>query len=78
MEEHSSLLEQVAIEPEAVDSETLESVETLGDELAREVREGRKVGTVFTVGGAESVRGVYQPMILDPSYEHVTVLSRMK
>lgn len=70
MEVHSELLERVSAERESVDSQTLEHVVTLAVELAREGREGRKVGTIFTVGDAKGVRAVSQPMILDPLAGH--------
>jgi len=67
MESHSGLLETVAAERESVDSDTLEQMVTLGVELARE---GRKVGTIFTVGNAGAVEKQSQPMILDPLAGH--------
>lgn len=70
MEDHSNLLETVAAERTSVDSDTLEQVVTLGVELAREGREGRKVGTIFTVGDAEAIKNNSQPMILDPLAGH--------
>jgi diadenylate cyclase len=70
MEAGSDLLEDVAAERESVDSTTLEQVVTLAVELAREGREGRKVGTIFTVGDADNVRTTSQPMILDPLAGH--------
>lgn len=66
----SDLLEDVCAERPSVDSETLEQVVTLAVELAREGREGRKVGTIFTVGGADAVLEVSQPLILDPLSGH--------
>jgi len=56
MESRSDLLETVAAERESVDSDTQEQVVTLGVERAREGREGRKVGTIFTVGNAGAGR----------------------
>lgn len=70
MEGHSELLERVSAERESVDSETLEHIVTLAVELAREGREGRKVGTIFTVGDADRVRAWSRPMILDPLEGH--------
>jgi DNA integrity scanning protein DisA with diadenylate cyclase activity len=70
MEGRSDLLERVAAERGSVDSDTLERVVTLAVELAREGREGRKVGTIFTVGDADGVRATSQPMILDPLAGH--------
>lgn len=77
METGSDLLEDVAAERESVDSTTLEQVVTLAVELAREGREGRKVGTIFTVGGADTVREMSQPMILDPLAGHADEARRL-
>jgi len=57
----SDLLEDVCAERASVDSDMLEQIVTLAVELAREGREGRKVGTIFTVGNAEDVLGRSQP-----------------
>lgn len=77
MEAGSDLLEDVVAERESVDSTTLEQVVTLALELAREGREGRKVGTIFTVGDADTVREMSQPMILDPLSGHADELRRL-
>lgn len=77
MEAGSDLLEDVVAERESVDSTTLEQVVTLAVELAREGREGRKVGTIFTVGDADTVREMSQPMILDPLSGHADELRRL-
>jgi diadenylate cyclase len=70
MEAQSTLLEDIAAERQAVDTETLEQVVTLAVELAREGREGRKIGTIFTVGDHESVLEHSRPLILDPLVGH--------
>ena len=49
---------------------TLEEVVELGVELAREGREGRKIGTLFVVGDVEAVLERSRPLILDPLYGH--------
>lgn len=49
---------------------TLEEVVQLAVELAREGREGRKIGTLFTVGDAEAVLARSRPLILDPLHGH--------
>jgi len=66
----SDLLEDVCAERPSVDSDTLAQVVTLAVELAREGREGRKVGTIFTVGDAEGVLAQSEPMMLDPLAGH--------
>ena len=49
---------------------TLEEVVQLAVELAREGREGRKIGTLFTVGDTTEVLDRSRPLILDPLYGH--------
>ena len=53
-----------------VDPGTLAAVLTLAVEIAREGREGRRVGTLFAVGDCEAVRNVSRPLILDPLAGH--------
>jgi diadenylate cyclase len=50
--------------------ETLESLVQLAVELAREGREGRKIGTLFVIGDLENVRARSRPLLLDPLYGH--------
>jgi DNA integrity scanning protein DisA with diadenylate cyclase activity len=42
----------------------------LAVELAREGREGRKIGTLFVLGDVESLLERSRPLILDPLYGH--------
>jgi diadenylate cyclase len=53
---------------------TLEQVIELAVELAREGREGRKIGTLFTVGDVEAVVDRSRPLLLDPLYGHAAEL----
>ena len=53
-----------------VNEETLAAVLTLAVEIAREGREGRRIGTVFTVGDVDAVRRVSRGLILDPLEHH--------
>jgi DNA integrity scanning protein DisA with diadenylate cyclase activity len=50
--------------------QTLEEVIQLAVELAREGREGRKIGTLFVVGEPERVLELSRPLLLDPLYGH--------
>jgi DNA integrity scanning protein DisA with diadenylate cyclase activity len=50
--------------------ETLEEVIQLAVELAREGREGRKIGTLFVVGDVDSVLEQSRSLLLDPLYGH--------
>ena len=54
--------------------QTLEEVIQLAVEIAREGREGRKIGTLFVVGDVEQVLGRSRPLLLDPLYGHPTEL----
>jgi diadenylate cyclase len=49
---------------------TLEEVVNLAVELAREGREGRKIGTLFVIGDVERVAEQSRPLILDPLFGH--------
>ncbi len=53
---------------------TLEEVIQLAVEIAREGREGRKIGTLFVVGDVESVLERSRPLLLDPLYGHPSEL----
>ena len=49
---------------------TLEEVVQLAVEIAREGREGRKIGTLFVVGDSKAVLEQSRPLLLDPLYGH--------
>lgn len=49
---------------------TVEEVVQLAVELAREGREGRKIGTLFVVGDVERVLDRSRPLMLDPLFGH--------
>jgi diadenylate cyclase len=49
---------------------TLEEVLQLGVEIAREGREGRKIGTLLIVGDVEATLQRSRPLLLDPLYGH--------
>ena len=49
----------------------LESALELALEIAREGREGRRIGTLFTVGKADDVLTASRALILDPFTGHV-------
>ena len=51
--------------------EIFESTLALAVEVAREGREGRRVGALFTLGGADTVTACSRPLILDPLSGHV-------
>lgn len=70
METTDGVLEAVCADRAGVEPDILEEVLKLAVELAREGREGRKVGTIFMVGDAEHVLQRSRPMILDPLLGH--------
>jgi diadenylate cyclase len=49
---------------------TLEAIVQLAVELAREGREGRKIGTLFVIGDIDNVLARSRPLLLDPLYGH--------
>jgi diadenylate cyclase len=49
---------------------TVEEVVQLSVEIAREGREGRKIGTLFVVGDVEETLRRSRPLLLDPLYGH--------
>jgi DNA integrity scanning protein DisA with diadenylate cyclase activity len=54
--------------------QTLEEVIQLAVEIAREGREGRKIGTLFVVGDLEGVLDRSRPLLLDPLFGHAREL----
>ncbi len=55
----------------------LEQTVQLAVEIAREGREGRKIGTMFTLGDEEAVLRESRPLILDPLQGHGRELKRI-
>ncbi len=55
----------------------LEQIVGLAVEIAREGREGRKIGTLFVVGDSEAVMRQSKPMILDPLAGHADEAKRI-
>lgn len=51
--------------------DVLNAVLELGVEIAREGREGRRIGTLFTIGNADGVLAHSRTLILDPLAGHV-------
>src|SRR5277367_6331155 len=52
------------------DPDVLESLIGLAVEIAREGREGRRIGTLFTLGDENAVLAKSRPLILDPLLGH--------
>lgn len=70
MEKGASIFDEICSEHREVNTEVLEHVVALAVEIAREGREGRKIGTLFVVGDTETVMSKSRPMILDPLLGH--------
>ena len=64
------IFEQICSERRDVNVKVLEQTVSLAVEIAREGREGRKIGTLFVVGDAGEVMRRSKPMILDPLQGH--------
>ncbi len=70
MERRTRLLEEICSERREVNTRVLEQTVALAVEIAREGREGRKIGTLFVVGDSEAVLRHSKPLILDPLHGH--------
>ena len=66
----TSLYEEICSERREVNTGVLKQVVSLAVEIAREGREGRKIGTLFVVGDSGEVMRRSKPMILDPLQGH--------
>lgn len=55
----------------------LESALELALEIAREGREGRRIGTLFTIGKADAVMAASRALILDPLAGHAPARTRI-
>jgi diadenylate cyclase len=64
------LFEAICSEKRQVDKQVLEQTISLAVEIAREGREGRKIGTLFVVGDSGEVTKRSKPLILDPLHGH--------
>ena len=70
MERRANLFKEICSERREVNTRVLEQTVALAVEIAREGREGRKIGTLFVVGDSEAVLSHSKPMILDPLHGH--------
>ncbi|MFQ5754341.1 MAG: DNA integrity scanning protein DisA nucleotide-binding domain protein [bacterium] len=73
----SNFINQICTPERKVAPPVLKSVLELAVELAREGREGGKIGTIFTVGDEEDVLKYSRPLILDPLFGHPDELKRI-
>lgn len=56
---------------------TLQEVVQLAVEIAREGREGRKIGTLFVIGDTAELLARSRPLVLDPLYGHPAEVLRL-
>ena len=64
------MFESIICQVTEYDPEVLESLVELAVEIAREGREGRRIGTLFTLGDEQAVLARSRPLILDPLLGH--------
>jgi len=64
------MFESILCQVPEYDSDVLESLVGLAVEIAREGREGRRVGTLITFGDENAVLARSRPLILDPLSGH--------
>jgi len=73
----SELLLRICAEKPNLDCNVLETIVMLAVEIAREGREGRKIGTLFAVGDTQAVLRHSKPLILDPLFGHTDEKKRI-
>ena len=64
------MFDSILCEVTEYDPEVLEPLIGLAVEIAREGREGRRIGTLFTLGNENAVLARSRPLILDPLLGH--------
>src|SRR6202161_4876910 len=64
------MFESILCQVTEYDPDVLESLIGLAVEIAREGREGRRIGTLFTLGDVGAVLARSMPLILDPLFGH--------
>jgi diadenylate cyclase len=72
MNEHPPVLDAVSTSTGCMPQrkETLSEIVELAVEIAREGREGRRIGTLFVIGDVEETLARSRPLILDPLAGH--------
>jgi diadenylate cyclase len=66
----TQIFEEICSEKRQVNARVLKQTISLAVEIAREGREGRKIGTLFVVGDSGEVMRRSKPLILDPLQGH--------
>ena len=70
MDDKNALFRELCSDRRGVNREVLVQTIALAVEIAREGREGRKIGTLFVVGDSGEVMKNSKPLILDPLQGH--------
>jgi diadenylate cyclase len=68
------MFESILCQVTEYDPEILETIIELAVEIAREGREGRRIGTLFTLGDEQAVLAKSRSLILDPLSGHAEAL----
>lgn len=68
--ESADILSDVCSEDRDINRQTLEEIIILAVEIAREGREGRKIGTMFVISDANETLQRSKCLILDPLWHH--------
>lgn len=68
---------EICSEKRGINPETLREIIILGIEIAREGREGRRIGTMFVVADSQEVLKRSRNLILDPLYGHADEAKRI-
>ena len=71
------MFESILCQVTEYDPEVLESLIGLAVEIAREGREGRRIGTLFTLGDEDAVLARSRSLILDPLLGHPLASRRL-
>lgn len=64
------MFESILCQVTEYDADVIEPLIELAVEIAREGREGRRIGTLFTLGDEKAVLAKSRPLILDPLVGH--------
>ncbi len=64
------MFEKIVSQLQGCPPEVCEPIVELATEIAREGREGRRIGSIFTLGDADRVLAHSRPLILDPIAYH--------
>ncbi|MGF1473918.1 MAG: DNA integrity scanning protein DisA nucleotide-binding domain protein [Rubrobacteraceae bacterium] len=77
IDDRTDLFRELCSKRRGVNTEVLTQTISLAVEIAREGREGRKIGTLFVVGDSGEVMKNSKPLILDPLQGHADEAKRI-